>query len=256
MTTETNGESTSGTEVAQTTVTETSGGSNSTETTQQGTQEETFFDPTSIKGKPELELAYKDMQRAFTEKTSSIAKNKTKVDAYDQFMANPVPVIRQLAQQYGLSIAEATQVANEAQKQFEPQSWDDVMSRAKKEVLQELQPFLSEVKDFKKQSVEKTLDEKCPDWRTYEDKMMENLQSHPSLVKDPEMLYRLSVPQEVLEGRAAQRALQKLQDKAKGSQMSSGSNTNKSGNFIPKGPRTFAESVAIAKAQLAEQGKG
>lgn len=253
---ETEGQSTSGPET--TTATETQGENQSTETTQQGTQEETFFDPASIKGKPELEAAYKQMQKAWTEKTTSLSKDKDKVKAYNDFVSNPIPVLKQLAQQYGLTLAEAQQVANQAQQAFEPKSWDDVFSRAKeetkKEVMKDLAPFFSEVKEVKKQSIEKQLDENCPDWRIYEDKMMQTLQDHPSLVKDPVKLYRMSVPDEVWESRATQAAMKKLQDKAKSSKMSSGSNTNKSGNFVPKGPRTFAESVAIAKAQLAERG--
>lgn len=245
------GQSVTGTEG--TTQPETKVENQSTGTTTTGTQaEETFFDPSTIKGKPELEAAYKQMQKAFTEKTTSLAKSKDKVDAYDNFISNPIPAIRQLAQQYGLTLAEAKQIAE--QTQFEPKSWDEVFSKAKQEtrqeLMKELQPFFSEIKEVKKQAVEKTLDENCPDWRLYEDHMMTNLQDHPSLVKDPVKLYRMSLPDDVVESKAYQQALKKLQDKAKGAQVSTGSNTNKSGEVLPKAT-SFKEAVAIAKAKLA-----
>ncbi len=254
---ETNGQPSEGTPTG-TTEAGTEGGTTTTETTQQGTQEteETFFDPESIKGKPELESAYKQMQRAFTEKTGVVKSQRQKIEAYDQFLANPKAVLQQLANQYGLTLAEAKQVA-ENQQIFEPKTWDDVFSkaeeRAEKRVLDKLQPFFSEVKEVKKANIEKQLDEKCPDWRLHEDKMRENLAAHPSLAKDPVMLYRLSIPEEQLQARATKEALKKLEGKAKGASVSSGSNTNKSGNSLPKAG-SFQEAVDIAKAQLAERG--
>jgi hypothetical protein len=255
---ETNGQPSAGTPT-ETTQAGTEGGTNATETTLVGTQdaEETFFDPESIKGTP-LEAPYKQMQRAFTEKTTAVKSQKQKIDAFDSFMSNPIVSIRQMASQYGLTIAEATKVAEQAQQEFQPNSWDEVISKSKdeatKELMDKLQPVFSELKEIKKQSIEKTLDEKCPDWRLHEDKMTENLHKHPSLVSDPEMLYRLSVPAEVLQARATKEAIKKFETKAKGAQVSSGSNTNKSGNFTPSGPMSFNEAVQVAKAKLAEQG--
>ena len=258
---ETNGQPSEGTP-PETTPAGTEGGTNATETTPTGTQaaEETFFDPESIKGKPELESAYKQMQRAFTEKTSSLKSQKQKVEAYDAFMANPLMTIRQLATQYGMTVAEAKAVQQQASGtgEFEPKTWDDVFSRAKleakQEVLKELQPLFSEVKQVKQQSVEKTLDENCPDWRLYEDPMMDTLKQHPTLVNDPVKLYRLSVPDEVWQARATKEAVKKIEAKAKGASVSSGSNTSKPGNFTPSGPLSFDQAVVAAKAQLAAQG--
>lgn len=238
----------------------TEGGTTNVETTgNNGTQtaEETFFDPESIKGKPELEAAYKQMQRAFTEKTGVVKSQRQKIDAYDQFMSNPKAVLQQLANQYGLTLAEAKQVV-EGQQTYEPKTWEDVFSkaeeRAEQRVLDKLQPFFSEVKEVKKANIEKLLDEKCPDWRLHEDKMSETLQAHPSLVNDPVSLYRLSIPEEVLLSRATKEALKKIESKSKGASVSPGSNTNKSGNYAPNGPLSFQEAVVAAKARLTEQG--
>jgi hypothetical protein len=79
--------------------------------------------------------------------------------------------------------------------------------------------------------------------------MQEMLARHPTLANDPEELYRVSVPPNVLQARAMQSALQKLQDKASSSQLSAGSSTTQQPNR-PKGKLTFSESVEYAKAQL------
>ena len=227
-----------------------------TQTTPQGTAaEETFFDPESIKGKPELEAAYKQMQGAFSKKTAALKASTQKIEAYDSFMSDPVKSVQQVAAQYGYSLtkAEAQQVVGEVTD--EPKSWKDVYARAKQEVLQDIMPFLNQVTETRKSQLEKTLDDNCPDWRVYEDKMKANISQHPTLVNDPVMLYRLSVPPEVLEGRAAQAALKKLQDKANSSQLSGGSSTNQQASSKPKGKLTFDQAVQYAKAELAAQGK-
>lgn len=230
------------------------------QTTASGTvadQEESFFDPSQIP--EELKPAYKQMQRAFTEKTTALKSHKAKIDAYDQFLADPTGTIKALAQQYGLTLAEAKQVAAEANTQsWEPKSWDDVLAKTRQEaeqgVLQRLQPIISEVQATKKQSIERMLDESCPDWRVYEDKMKETLNKHPTLVEDPVTLYELSLPKEVRQSRATQEALKKLEKKAKGASVSSGSNTNKTATVQSTGRVSFDEAVALAKAKLAEEG--
>lgn len=242
-------------------------GSESTgqQTTQQGSTqaEETFFDPESIKGKPELESAYKQMQAAYTKRTTELKKHEQKIKMYDAFAANPAQAIQEVAQQMGFKLtkAEAQAIANEQTQtnEFNPQSWDDVISKAKQdakqEILKELSPFINQVKETRQSQVEKTLDEKCPDWRVYEPKMMEMLQKHPTLVNDPEELYRVSVPPEVWTARAAQAALRKLQDKVSASELSGGSTTTQQASDKPKGKMTFNESVEYAKKKLAAEGK-
>lgn len=261
--TDTTGQSSEGTEAAQTTGAETEGQVNPAQTTDQGTatEEETFFDPNAVPD--ELKPAYRLMQRAFSEKTTALKASKPKIDAYDQFVSNPVATIQQLAAQYGLHVtqAQASQIVQQVATQnqdWQPKSWQEVIDKAKAEavpqarqdVLKELSPLIDEVKQAKKANVEKMLDEHCPDWKLYEDDMMKNLELHPSLVKDPIKLYRLSVPEEVLMARATKAALTKMENKVKGSQVSAGSNTTKPGDSSPKKARNFDEAVAIAKEQL------
>lgn len=223
--------------------------------------EELIYDPEMIRGKPELEALAKQLQGSYTKKSQEIAQHKQKIQAFDEFAANPAQALQQLATQFGYTLtrAQAQQMVNEQQKQqFEPQSWDEVINKAKaetrQEVLKELEPFLNNVKETRKGQLEKLLDDTCPDWRVYEDDMMKTLQTHPTLVNDPEKLYRMSVPASVLESRAAQAALRKLQNKAESAQISSGSSTNQTADSKPKGKMTFNESVEYAKAKLASQG--
>lgn len=246
---------------------ETSQATPGSETTSQQTSqsapvaEETFFDPESIKGKPELELAYKQMQGEFTKFAKQRKEFMQKVQAYDAFAANPTQAIQQLASQYGFTLtrAQAQQIANDqqAQQQFNPQSWDEVMKaaeeRAEQRIMQKLSPFLKEVQETRKSQLETMLDSSCPDWRVYEDKMAETLQKHPTLMNDPVTLYRMSVPGEVLESRATQSALRKLQDKANAAKASPGSTTNQTA-VSSKKASSFDEAVANAKAQLEAQG--
>lgn len=263
MTDQTNGQPAAGTET--TTPPGTTGDVTQQQTTgNTGTAnaEETFFDPRSIEGKPELVSAYKEMQRAFTEKTSAIASQREKIDAYDKFAQNPLDTIKALASQYGLTIQQAAAVAASAgtteAQQFQPNNWDDVFNRAKEitkqAVLKDLQPVFNEIRETKKTIIEKQLDESCPDWKVYEDQMKDTLSKHPSLVQDPVLLYEMSLPKNVREARAYQQALKKLEGKTRGAQVSAGSNTNKSAPNGSNGKMTFAESVQFAKAKLAEQG--
>jgi len=240
-------------------------------TTSDGTQqsgEETFFDPRSIQDKPELMSAYKQMQRAFTEKTKAIKESKQKIDAYDAFYKDPLGQIQQLASQMGyqLTRAQAQQVQNQAQQnqqgqqtsgEWEPQSWDEVLQKATEQAYQKIQqdlsPVFNQVKELRESNLERFMDDNFADWRIYEDEMMGNLKQHPSLVNDPTALYRMSVPPEVLESRATQAALKKLQTKAQGSRTSEGSTTKQHG-LVPDDIDTFDKAVEYAKKSLAAQG--
>jgi hypothetical protein len=187
----------------------------SVQTTVNGTEQtgESFFDYESVKGKPELEAAYKEMQRAFSKKTEGIKGSADKISQYDQFMANPVETMQRLATQYGYQMVQGQAQADDGTpKQYN--NWDEVKADFKEsiraEVMDELKPVFGELQTIKKQNVEQTLDNSHPDWRTYEDSMLKTLQAHPSLVGDPDMLYRMSVPEEVLNARATKAALAKI----------------------------------------------
>ena len=212
--------------------------------------EESFFDPSSVIGTP-LEQAYKQMQGAWTKKLQGVKQHQSKIDAYDSFQRDPVSTMQQIARQYGYQLV---QPGADSPKDFNPQSWDDVMAHAKQEVLKELQPVFGELRDLKKQNVEGYLDNHFPDWRTYEDNMMETLQKHPSLVKDPDALYRASVPSEVWEARATQKAMQKLKTAGANSQISGGTTTTRPTQQEPSGPLTFDQAVDVAKKRLSARG--
>lgn len=223
--------------------------------------EDTFFDPREVPD--DLQPAYKQMQAAFTKKMQAIAENRQKVEAYDAFQQDPIGQIQRLAQQYGYTMtrAEAAQVQQEQQSQnqnWEPQSWDDVLSRAEERaynrIRQELQPMFSEVQQMKKTSIEHQLAEIDPTWQQYEDKMTANLKQHPTLAQDPAMLYRLSVPQDVLESRAVQKALKKMEAKGQSAQVAGGSTTTKQPKIKEPTGGSFQDAVKYAESVIKEHG--
>lgn len=223
-------------------------------------EEPTFFDPNALD--PSLLPAYKQMQGAFTKKMQALSEeaktNAQKIQAFDGFMRDPVGEIQRLGQQYGLRItrAEAQAIQDQQNNQdWQPNTWGDVMSRAKAEVLQELSPYLQslqqETVQMKSQTIERQLDQIDPQWRVYEDAMVANMQAHPTLAKDVKMLYRLSVPEDVFMAKATQEAMRKMQEKGKAAQVSGKSETSKA-RPAPRQPKTIAEAAEIAKQQLAE----
>lgn len=213
--------------------------------------EDSFFDPKSIEGKPELQAAYKQMQSAWTKKMQSVSANKHKLDQYERFEKDPHGAVKALAQQYGYKLEEPKK------QEFQPQTWDDVINKTKEEtraeVAREFEPFVNEVRAIKRQSIENQLSSIDPQWQLYEDQMSENLQKHPSLVSDPATLYRISVPPQVQEQRAMKKALETINGK-KETTPSGGSKTPKTPSTQPSGPLTWEQSVAIAKEKLASQG--
>lgn len=232
--------------------------------TQAGTEEPTFIDPKNLP--PELQAHYKEMQKAFSKKMEALSKDRAKIEAYDAFSHDPVGNLQRMAAQMGyrLTRAEAAAMAAEGQggadpNNWEPKTWGEVIQKisqaARAGLLQELSPLIGQVTEMRKSSIEKMLDDSCPDWRTYEDEMKANIQAHPSLVNDPVKLYRISVPPEVLESRATQAALKKLEQKVKGGGTGGPSTTTRhqAATFGEK-PLSFHEAVAAAKARLAEQG--
>lgn len=212
---------------------------------------DTFFDYTSIAGKPELEAAYKQMQGSYTKRMQELAQHRTAIDAYQSFQRDPKGTLTQLAQSYGLQLVERGQDQPQDQN-F--QSWDDVKKHFFNEFQKEmLQPVVKEVQQLKKQNIEAHLDSRYPDWRTYEDQMMDTLRAHPSLVQDPDKLYRLSVPEAVWEARATNRAMQKLKAASDNAQVSGGGSVKQT-TQKPTGPLSFDQAVQLAKQKLLESG--
>lgn len=225
--------------------------------------DDSFFNPEDIKDKPELMAAYKQMQKAFTKKMQTIKTERQKIEAFDAFQADPVGQMQAMAERMGYKMTRAQAAAElnhqQEQNNFEPQSWEDVFSAMEKRVeakmAQRYAPVINQVTQMRKQSIENMLDESVPDWRTYEDEMRENLQRYPGMVNDPLTLYRISVPPEVLESRATQKALKKMEDKVKGAKTSGISSKKTSSDAgMPDGPVSFQQAVEIAKAKLAQDG--
>ena len=213
--------------------------------------EESFFDPASIQDKPELLAAYKGMQSSYTRAMQKAKGYEPQVQAYNQFMQDPVGTMQRLAAQYGQRVIP---IGDEQPKDFNPTSWDDVKQHFFQEFKKEMQPVFGELRDLKKQNVETYLDNHFPDWREHEQSMMETLQANPTLVKDPEKLYRASVPPEVLEARYTQKAMQKLKSSAANAQVSGGTTTTRPTQQTPTGPLSFDQAVIAAKAKLAARG--
>jgi hypothetical protein len=225
------------------------------QTTSDGTgTEATFFDPNGLA--PELLDQYKEMQRAFTKKTTAYSKDKHKVEAYNAFERDPLGTMAQLARQYGYSVIQGQQQQADG-KPWEPQNWDEVTSRikteARNELLHELQPLLSEVKNLKERSTEQYMDANYPDWRKYEEDMRDLMTKHPTLAKDPDILYRMALPAGVIESRATKKALNKLQADTKGAQISGQGTVNKPTSKTPDGPLSFNQAVEEAKRRIASR---
>lgn len=229
----------------------------SKETAPQESTEDTFFDPKTLA--PDLMPAYKNMQKAFSKKMEAISKDRSKIDAYDAFSRDPVGEIQKMASRLGYKLSRADIAEAQQQTQnWEPQTWNEVIDKIKsvttQQVLNDLSPILSQVQEMRKSNIEKLLDDNCPDWRQYEDDMKANIQAHPSLVNDPVKLYRLSVPPEILESRAVQAALKKLEKKVQGANVSGVSTTTKHQSEGFGKVSTFQDAVEAAKRKLAEQG--
>jgi len=209
-------------------------------------EEEHFFDPKILDERPELMPAYKQMQAAWTKKMQGIASQSNKIAEYDRFMANPHESVRQMAQRLGISTAQAQEIKQEAQQQeFIPQDWNDVTKMIKGQLMQDLQPIIEEVHNSKKQSIESKLDTMHPDWRQYEDGMTKLVQEHPSLAKDPSLLYRLAVPDSVHQARAAQAALKKISAQNDSSKIGGGSTTTRTPATNTKA-KNFQEAYELA----------
>lgn len=219
------------------------------------TDEPTFFDPQNLS--PELMVAYKQMQAAFTTKTQDIARQRQKIEAYDQFMRDPVNQIQQIASQYGLQLtrAQAQQVQDQQQQaqNWEPQTWDDVLKRAEEaaeaRIMQRLQPFFEQQQRQQATTIENQLKSIDPNWQQYEGNMRDLLQSHPSLVNDVSALYRLAVPPEALEAKAIQQALRKFEEKGKHAAVTSGKSAPRSSPQSPK-VKSFDEAYQDARRKV------
>ena len=225
--------------------------------------EESFYDPKSAP--PELQGEYKKMQAAFTKKMQAIAKSREKVSAYEEFEKNPVSTMQRLAAQYGMKLSPAQaaaaiegQTPGGTTENWNPNSWQEVEQRiaqaTEKRILSQLSPLLSEVHKMKQSAIEHQLSEIDPSWQAYEDTMITNLKSHPTLAQDPALLYRMSVPAETIESKAVQKALKRFEDKGKSTAAAGSSTTGKKPAAALREAKSVQEAWDIAREKLAEEG--
>lgn len=226
--------------------------------TQKPVEDEGFFDPRSIQDKPELMAAYKQMQKAWTQKTQSLKADKQKLDAYNAFMSDPHGELKRMAQALGYDLRHPGQQQNQqpGADEWQPQTWDDVLKKAEERayerVTRELGPH---VNDLRRQNLERYLDDNAPDWRQYEDQMVQLMGEHPTLAKDPLKLYRLCVPDEVLERRATQHALSRVTKNANSARAATGtaSTARQPLAEMPQ-PKSIQEAWEQARQKVAAQG--
>ena len=208
--------------------------------------EETFlsaFDPKDLEGKPELKAAYTQMLRDYRSKTASIKESQKKLDEYDGFMKDPVASAQRYLQQLGYQVVQRNPEPGDQGKPWEPKSWAEVQDLIKQEAAaianKQLNPMLKEVSNLKQQSIEARLDADYPDWHAYEDTMVKVLQAHPTLANDLDRLYRMSVPQEVIESRAYKKAMDKLKAGSDSATVSGAKTTSTQTSKRPEGKLTI-----------------
>lgn len=220
----------------------------------QTTDEPSFFDPSQVP--VELMPAYKQMQGAFTKKSTEVARNMDKVRAFDAFMGNPHnPEMVQFMAQHGYVPAHQAQMGQQQQQPYQtgdegPESWDAVYQeaerRAEQRIMQRLAPYLGQVQAMGAQQVEAKLNQLDPKWREYEGEMMQIIQEHPSLVKHPDKLYRLAVPQEIFEARITQQVLDKYAKQGRHAATQTRATAPRS---TPAKPKITSWDEAVADAQ-------
>jgi hypothetical protein len=248
-------------------------GKPSTSTGEQKTSNETddlLYDPIEYEHvtskldpevKKQIDAFKKNLQSDYSKKTLAIKTQKDKLAMVDAFQRDPVKFTKDLARRMGLQVVNQNE-QNQSQSEFdnwEPQTWKEVVQKISSEIQKGQQgrrdPLEEEVIALKKTNIEQFLDKNVPDWRDYEDHMIENIKQHPSLVNDPIKLYRLSVPEEVLETKAYKKAIEKMQDKVKSAQVGGASKTNKESQEEGfNKARTFEEAVEFARKKIAKDG--
>lgn len=245
--------------------------------------EDHFFDPREfeslVQTLPEdqqkhLKALHKQLQGAYTTKAQQIAAHRKKVEAYDAFVSNPVESIRQVASQYGLSLGpsqgqqQGGQQQNGAQSpwgidpSWQPQQWGDVVGKVaevltpliRQQTLQDFDPIIRNVQSMTAGNIQAQLEKIDPQWSIYEDDMRQTLREHPTLVKDPVKLYRMSVPEEVQKSKAVQEALKKMKAQTDAGKVGGASSAAPSA-AAPAKVNSFQDAVEAARTQLRSQGR-
>lgn len=246
------------------------------DTGRNGAGTDVVFDPETydglISGLPdEMQAQAKALKKQllsdYHRKTEGVADLRKDAEAYRAFRQDPHGTLQAVARQLGYDLSRQGGDGQGDKPEgwnpglnTDPESWQDVgnwlMQQVESALTQKLGPLQSQVQTAQRNSLENQLNEIDPSWRSYEQQMIDVMAKHPTLAQDPGMLYRMSVPSDVLESRATQRALKKMEQKAKSSQLSGTSTTNKrpGTKAEPDKPLSFAQSVEFARKKLAEEG--
>jgi hypothetical protein len=216
---------------------------------------ETFTDPKDLP--PELMTHYKRMQGSFTKKMQSIKGDVDKIALVNQFNSDPRGTLNMLNQQYGVN-QQPNQGANQNAEQageFTPAGWDDVFGefdkRIESYVNTRFSPVMQQVQGVQQKQIETILDDEAPEWREYEGDMIDALATHPTLANDTKSLIRMVIPQTVIDGRAMQKALARIEAKGQSAQVSRATQTNQPVTSSPLSNPTFAQAINAAKKSLA-----
>ena len=231
------------------------------ESLDKGTTDEPFYDPKDLP--PELQQHFKRMQRSFTKKMQAAKSLEQKARMVDEFYRDPTGNLQRMASQYGYTLAQPGQNSQtggqgKTAQEWQPKNWQDVVDKikgeasqdAEKNILGKLSPVFNEVLTIKRGQIETVLDEAYPSWREHEDEMSALVTQHPTLANNPELLVKLVMPQEEIEGKAMQKALKKLNAKREAGKVGGGSPvkpiTAKSG-----GKMSFNDAYEAAKKSIA-----
>jgi len=229
--------------------------------------EVSFFDPKDLP--EEVVPYYKQLQAAYTKKTQTLAKQREKVEAYDAFMTDPVTSLKRAAEQYGMRLvgnAEPNAPTNAPTsgegfgQDWQPQTWDEVFKAFAPRIISEInntlqttfKPVMDNLKTLTTTNVGRQLSEIDSNWKFYEDEMTESLKAHPTLANDVAKLYRISVPEEVLNARATQAALKNFEGKAASAKIQGKSSIRSATSSPLNKIRTFDEAVQFAREEIAK----
>lgn len=232
--------------------------------------EESFFDPRTVP--PELQGAYKSMQGAFTRKMQELSANRNKIAEYEALQRDPLTAIQQwaAANGYQLTRAQAAQLQQEQQggtvaDDWVPNSYAEILTKAEERALtrmraemeQKLGPLVQQQRKSLAERIESGLDSIDPTWREYEGEAAKLIQQVPELAKlaadNPQILYRLVVPTEVVAKRAesaAKARWAKEQEERVATARVSGKTTKKSSGAATPQPKTIEEAYEMVRAGL------
>jgi len=165
-----------------------------------------------------LEAERKELLKMVSNKMKGVGALKIKAQLVDAIHTNPGEVIPMLAQRYGIQLAGGEAESEDEEIKFEqvdlaPQKDEELHSYVGRLIQANLQPVLKALSTKKApkaapkaapraagtmmeesdlETAINHLNEKYTDWGIYEDRMVELIKTHRSLLRDPDELYRIA----------------------------------------------------------------